>query len=52
MVLEDGRYALSGTDLAIGSPAELRDYARAQAQRVETTADHAWWQGVVAFLDS
>lgn len=48
--LDDGRYAVTGTRLAVGGRAALQDYARRRAAAARGGDERAWWQEVVAAL--
>lgn len=48
--LEDGRFAITGPTLAIGSAGDLQRYARGRLARAESDAERSWWQGVIGAL--
>jgi cell volume regulation protein A len=50
VVLEDGRYAVSGPLLAIGPSGELQAFARRRLPTAATPGERAWWQEVVGAL--
>jgi hypothetical protein len=50
VVLEDGRYAVTGASLAVASAAILARYARRRATNATTPAEHRWWQEVATAL--
>jgi cell volume regulation protein A len=50
VVLEDGRYAVSGPLVAIGPAAELQAFARRRLANAESPGERAWWQEVVGAL--
>jgi cell volume regulation protein A len=50
VALEDGRYAVSGPLLAIGSGAQVQDFARRRLGLAEGDAEVAWWQEVIGAL--
>jgi potassium/hydrogen antiporter len=50
VVLEDGRFAVTGPLLAIGGPLQLQRYARRRLSREEDAAARAWWQEVIGAL--
>jgi potassium/hydrogen antiporter len=50
VVLEDGRFALTGPLLAIGGPLQLQRHARRRLSSEEEAAARAWWQEVIGAL--
>ena len=50
VLLEDGRYAISGPLLAVGPSQQLQDVARRRLGRAETSGERAWWQEVSGAL--
>jgi cell volume regulation protein A len=50
LALEDGRYAISGPLLAVGSAAQIQAFARRRLGLTEDDAEHAWWQEVIGAL--
>ena len=50
--LADGRYAVTGTSLAVGGRVQLQQYCRRRAARATDDADRAWWQEVIGALSS
>jgi cell volume regulation protein A len=50
VVLEDGRYAVTGQSLAIGSAEILGRYARRRLARAQSSAEERWWGEVAAAL--
>jgi cell volume regulation protein A len=48
--LEDGRYAATGTTVAIGPAAALQAVARRRLARATKEGDRAWWQEVIGAL--
>ena len=50
VVLEDGRFAVTGPLLAIGGPLQLQRYARRRLSSEEEAAARAWWQEVIGAL--
>jgi cell volume regulation protein A len=48
--LEDGRFAITGPTLAIGSAGDLQRYARGRLTRSQSDAERSWWQGVIGAL--
>jgi potassium/hydrogen antiporter len=47
VALDDGRYAVTGPTLAIGSASDLQRYARRRLERSGSDAERGWWQEVV-----
>jgi cell volume regulation protein A len=47
VVLADGRYAISGPVLAMGSAAAVQLDARRRLRNAKTDAERAWWREVV-----
>ena len=50
MLLEDGRYAITGPLIAVGPPQQLQDVARRRLTRATTNAERAWWREVSGAL--
>ncbi len=50
VALEDGRYAVSGPLLAVGSAAQLQAHARRRLALRDDDAERAWWQEVIGAL--
>jgi potassium/hydrogen antiporter len=50
VLLEDGRYAITGPLLAIGPPQQLQDVTRRRLSRAATNAERAWWREVSGAL--
>jgi potassium/hydrogen antiporter len=48
--LVDGRYALTGPQLALGGPLQLQRYARRRLSAEKDDAARAWWQEVIGAL--
>jgi potassium/hydrogen antiporter len=48
--LVDGRFALTGPQLAIGGPLQLQRYARRRLASENDAAARAWWQEVIGAL--
>jgi cell volume regulation protein A len=42
--LQDGRYAITGATLTVGSPAELQRYVAERAARATRDDDRSWWR--------
>jgi cell volume regulation protein A len=47
VALDDGRYAVTGPSLAIGSASDVQRYARGRLERARTDAEQGWWQEVI-----
>ena len=50
LALADGRCAITGPVLAVGSPTHLQRYARRRLERERDDAARAWWQEVIGAL--
>jgi potassium/hydrogen antiporter len=50
VLLEDGRYAVSGPLLAVGGASQLQRYARRRLAEESDEAARAWWQEVIGAL--
>jgi cell volume regulation protein A len=50
VMLEDGRFAITGPLLAVGGPLQLQRYARRRLASEEDAAARAWWQEVIGAL--
>jgi cell volume regulation protein A len=50
VVLEDGRYAVAGPLLVIGSAAQVQDHSRKRLRLAANDAEVAWWQEVIGAL--
>jgi cell volume regulation protein A len=50
VVLVDGRYALTGTTLAVGGARQVQAYARRRLAREQDDMVRAWWQEVIGAL--
>jgi hypothetical protein len=48
--LVDGRYALTGSNLAQGGPKQIQAYARRRLARETDDTARAWWQEVIGAL--
>jgi potassium/hydrogen antiporter len=48
--LTDGRFAVTGPTVAVGSPRQIQAYARRQLTREEDDTARAWWQEVIGAL--
>jgi cell volume regulation protein A len=47
VVLDDGRYAVTGPLLMVGPPSQLQFQARRRLQLTNDDAARAWWQEVI-----
>lgn len=52
VALGDGRYALTGSTVAVGGPSQLRRYIRRQTRRPLSAEERLWLEQVVEALDS
>jgi cell volume regulation protein A len=50
VLLEDGRFAITGPLVAIGPPGELQQFVRRRLSRAETSGERAWWREVAGAL--
>ena len=50
VALEDGRYAVTGSLLIVGSAMQVRRQARKCLQQAEDETHRAWWQEVIGTL--
>jgi cell volume regulation protein A len=50
VLLDDGRYAITGPLLAVGPPGELQTFVRRRLSRAETSGERAWWREVSGAL--
>jgi cell volume regulation protein A len=50
VLLDDGRYAITGPLLAIGPAGELQQVVRRRLSRAETAGERAWWREVAGAL--
>ena len=50
VVLVDGRFAVTGPQLALGGPLQLQRYARRRLTAEDDAAARAWWQEVIGAL--
>jgi potassium/hydrogen antiporter len=48
--LTDGRFAVTGPTVAVGSPRQIQSYARRQLGREKDDTARAWWQEVIGAL--
>ena len=52
VALVDGRYAVTGPTLAVGSARQLQRHAQQRARRAASEQEAAWWQEVAGALSS
>jgi cell volume regulation protein A len=52
VALADGRYAVTGSSVAVGGRVQLQQYCRRRAARSSEDGDRAWWQEVIGALAS
>ncbi|MEA2403462.1 MAG: potassium/hydrogen antiporter [Thermoleophilaceae bacterium] len=52
VALADGRYAVTGSSVAMGGRVQLQQYCRRRAARSSEDGDRAWWQEVIGALAS
>jgi hypothetical protein len=50
VTLTDGRYALTGSTLAVGGAKQIQAYARRRLAREQDDTARAWWQEVIGAL--
>jgi len=50
VLLDDGRYAITGPLLAIGPAGELQQVVRRRLSRAQTSGERAWWREVAGAL--
>jgi cell volume regulation protein A len=50
VLLDDGRYGVSGTAVIIGGPREVQDSARRKIRHAADDSERAWWREVVGAL--
>ena len=50
MLLDDGRYAITGPSLAVGAAAQIQRYARRRLSGDLQRRERSWWQEVVGAL--
>jgi potassium/hydrogen antiporter len=50
VALEDGRYAVTGASVAVGSAALVGRYARRRRESAQNGSEQRWWQEVAAAL--
>jgi cell volume regulation protein A len=50
VLLEDGRYAVSGRSVTIGGAREVQDTARRKIRGASDDAERAWWREVIGAL--
>jgi cell volume regulation protein A len=47
LALDDGRFAVTGPTLAVGSSTDVQRYARRRLESAHSDAERAWWQEVI-----
>jgi cell volume regulation protein A len=47
LALADGRFAVSGPSLTVGSAGDVQRYARRRLEGAESDAERGWWQEVI-----
>ena len=50
VLLDDGRYAITGPLLAIGPAGELQQFVRRRLSRSQTSGERAWWREVAGAI--
>jgi potassium/hydrogen antiporter len=50
VLLEDGRYGVSGSAVIIGGPHQVEDTARRKVRQAQSDGERAWWREVVGAL--
>jgi potassium/hydrogen antiporter len=50
VVLEDGRYAITGATVALGGRDLLTQHARRQLRKAQSDAERAWWEEAIGAL--
>jgi potassium/hydrogen antiporter len=50
VVLEDGRYAVSGDAIIVGGTTQVQDAARRKIRQARNDSERAWWREVVGAL--
>jgi cell volume regulation protein A len=50
VLLEDGRYGVSGAAVIIGGPREVQDAAKRKIRHAKSDGERAWWREVVGAL--
>jgi len=50
LALDDGRYAATGSTVAVGGAGQLQEHARRRARNAKTEAERTWWEDVVGAL--
>jgi potassium/hydrogen antiporter len=50
VLLDDGRYAITGPLLAIGPAGELQQFVRRRLSRAQTSGERAWWREVAGAI--
>ncbi|HYH59309.1 MAG TPA: potassium/proton antiporter [Thermoleophilaceae bacterium] len=50
VLLEDGRYAFTGTVVALGTPSQVQMAARRRLRLAKTDSERAWWREAIGAL--
>jgi cell volume regulation protein A len=50
VLLDDGRYAITGPLLAVGPSGELQQFTRRRLSRATSNGERAWWREVIGAL--
>jgi len=50
VLLDDGRYAITGPLLAVGPSGELQQFTRRRLSRAQSNGERAWWREVIGAL--
>jgi cell volume regulation protein A len=50
VLLDDGRYAITGPTLAVGAAAQISRHARRRLSTEQADAERSWWQEVIGAL--
>ena len=50
VLLEDGRYGVSGSAVIVGGQAHVQDAARRKIRQAASDSERAWWREVVGAL--
>jgi cell volume regulation protein A len=50
VLLEDGRYGLTGTIVALGNAAQVQRAARRRLRLAKTDSERAWWREAIGAL--
>jgi cell volume regulation protein A len=50
VLLEDGRYAFTGTVIALGNAAQVQSAARRRLRLAKSDSERAWWREAIGAL--